>query len=274
MDHIALHITVQDPVEIDLLVGQLTQAGYTGFEQPEDGLIAYIPAEAFRPADIQALLQGTAYTVQTIAEKNWNALWEQSFSPVRIGDFCAIRAGFHPPVSGVTHELVITPRMTFGTGHHATTVSMIRLMQSLSLRGKSVLDMGTGTGILAILAQRLGADPVHGIDIDPHAVENARENARENGTEMIRFSQGDTVPADGAPYDCILANIHLEVIVGLLGPLFSHLRGGGWLLVSGILTPDLPRLTAALEHFPLVRKELLQAGGWSSLCVQKSAQNP
>jgi ribosomal protein L11 methyltransferase len=279
MDHIALHLTLADPVRIDLLIGQLTQLGYSGFEQPDDGLIAVIPAEAFRRVDTETLLAGIPYTVRTIPEQNWNALWEQSFSPVRIGDFCAIRAAFHPPVTGVSHELIITPRMTFGTGHHATTVSMIRLMQPLPLQGKSVLDIGTGTGILAILAHRMGAHPVHGVDIDPLAVENARENASENDADPVSFSQGDTVEASGAPYDCILANIHLKVIIGLLDPLSSRLRKGGWLLLSGILSHDMPVLTAALDCYPLVSREVLHSGDWTSLCLQKQTasalpQNP
>lgn len=273
MDHIALHLTLSDPAQIDLLIGQLSQAGFTGFEQPDEGLIAYIPVEAFRPEDAEALVAGIPHTVQTVAEKNWNAEWERSFAPVRIGEFCAIRASFHDPVPGVTHQIIITPRMTFGTGHHATTVSMIRLMQSLPLRGRSVLDMGTGTGILAILAHRMGARPVHGIDIDPSAVENARENARENAAEPISFSPGSTLEAQGERYDCILANIHLEVIIGLLDGLSARLREGGWLLLSGILQQDMPRLTAAVSPYPLQSREVLHEGAWVALCLQKQAES-
>jgi ribosomal protein L11 methyltransferase len=286
MDYIAVHLFTADAVIADMLTGQLTGLGFSGFEGREDRLVAYVAAAGYPGEEAVCRLVEPlkiAFETERVAGRNWNAEWEASFSPVIVGDFCAVRAGFHRPVPGVTHDIVITPRMTFGTGHHPTTASVIRLMAALDLSGKTVLDFGTGTGILAILAVRMGAHKVTGIDIDPSAVENARENARENGlqpeqreaasfTAGLLFLQADDPAAAPASYDCILANIHLRVILTFLPALASMLAPGGVLLASGILRQDVPEMLAAAAKAGLKAAEQVNEQGWVALMWRKKEE--
>jgi ribosomal protein L11 methyltransferase len=270
MDFVAVAFSVTAPEKSDLLIGQLTLLGFTGFEEEPGRLTAYVPSDVF--GDVQAGLEAVGaatqlpYQIRGVPWQNWNQQWESSFSPVRVGDFCGIRAGFHAPVEGVTHEIVITPKMTFGTGHHATTASMIRLMETLEVRDRAGFDFGTGTGVLAILAARMGASRLVAVDNDAAAVENARENARENGVaERIRFFTADSASAgavDGNLYDFILANIQLGVISDNLQAMAALLTPGGRLLVSGVLLQDAPRLEAAAGGAGLVRSREIRDGGW------------
>lgn len=273
MDFFAVHILLQDPVQIDLLTGQLTSLGFTGFEQRDDRLIACIPAADFPDQnELVALLsaQKLVFEMQAVPSTNWNAAWEQSFSPVRINDFCGIRASFHQPLEHVKHEIIITPRMTFGTGHHATTASMIRLMEGLDLAGTSVLDFGTGTGVLAILAARMGAAKVLGLDNDPAAVENAWQNARENGIgEQLSFACADRPDPRYGTFDCILVNIQLHVILQFWRELQVLLPPGGLLLVSGILEKDVRYLKDAAAKYAMIQENRLTETGWASLLLKK-----
>ncbi|HEV2483139.1 MAG TPA: 50S ribosomal protein L11 methyltransferase [Puia sp.] len=191
--HIQVTIPTKDFQEV--LIALLGEMGYEGFEQEEAQLHAFIPEAAFDEAAVRELLEahGLRYTLQRIEERNWNEEWEKNFQPVVVDGFCAIRAHFHPRVPEVEHELIITPKMSFGTGHHATTYMMLQAMRSLDLRGKRVLDFGTGTGVLAILAERLGADVVVAIDNDDWSIENARENVVENGCTRIQVLKKDKV---------------------------------------------------------------------------------
>ena len=149
MNHLQITIAVPDPARQDILIALLNELGYEGFEQQEDVLLAFLPESDFDAAALAAILQpyDLAYTRTLLAERNWNEEWERNFTPIRVGDFCAVRAHFHPPIPGVTLELIITPKMSFGTGHHPTTFMMLQSMQYIDFEGKITLDFGTGTGI-------------------------------------------------------------------------------------------------------------------------------
>ena len=163
-NYIRIAIALQSPEQAGILVAQLSEAGYEGFEEDENKfgiyhVYAFIPEEAFR---VQALtdilsMHALAFSKQVIEQKNWNEEWENNFQPVVVGDFCAIRASFHKTVDGVKNEIIITPKMSFGTGHHATTYLMVEAMEHINFTGRSVFDFGTGTGVLSILAEKLGA---------------------------------------------------------------------------------------------------------------------
>ncbi len=159
-------ITIPAPQELrDVLVALLSDMGYEGFEERPDALVAFIPEADFEENNLQGLVgsHGLDYTKEKIGQANWNAIWESSFEPVLVEDFCGIRAGFHAPLGdAVAHEIIITPKMSFGTGHHATTYSMVKLMRDVDFKGKRVFDFGSGTGILAILADKLGAVETRG----------------------------------------------------------------------------------------------------------------
>lgn len=264
MNYTALHIDTTAPEQRDLLIGRLSEKGFSGFEEKENELVAFITEEEFsQQQDCLDWLhqQQLTYHTEIIPDANWNAIWEKSFSPVQIGEFCSIRASFHQAIPGVVHDLIITPRMTFGTGHHSTTASMIRLMKELDLRQKRVLDFGTGTGILAILASKMGADEVLAIDNDWNAVSNARENALENNAEDVKFVFGDEPDTIPGNFDCILVNIQLHVILANLEAITDRLNSGGYLLLSGVLKSDYPALLKTVQkNFQLIK--LLEENGW------------
>jgi ribosomal protein L11 methyltransferase len=189
--------------------------------------------------------------IRRIREENWNAQWESSFDPVVIPGRLSVRAMFHKPVEGVEREIVITPKMSFGTGHHATTSLMLEEMLNIPFSGKDVLDFGTGTGVLAILASMAGAKRVMAIDNDPWSMENAAENAAVNGCTNINLSLTDQLPQTDR-FDIILANINRNVILSNTGQLCSLLRPNGILLLSGLLESD--RIDVENAFLPLLSR--------------------
>ncbi|MBS1744880.1 MAG: 50S ribosomal protein L11 methyltransferase [Bacteroidetes bacterium] len=161
----------------EILIALLSDQQYEGFEETDNQLKAYIDSALFDEAEIQllALQFKLQFEINKIADTNWNAIWESNFQPIVINDW-VIRAAFHPPIKEIAHEIIITPKMSFGTGHHATTFLMVQQMQQTNFSDKMVLDFGTGTGVLAILAHKLGAAAITAIDNDPSSIENAAEN--------------------------------------------------------------------------------------------------
>ncbi|HET6994953.1 MAG TPA: 50S ribosomal protein L11 methyltransferase [Chitinophagaceae bacterium] len=223
----------------DILIAELSAQGFEGFEETENGLKAFI---SFTSYDEKALLeiageQNTGFNKTIIEETNWNEVWESNFEPVVVDDFVAVRAGFHKPVAGVMHEIIVTPKMSFGTGHHATTFMMLQQMREIEFRDKIVLDFGTGTGVLAILAEKLGAKKVIALDNDDWSIENAKENIKNNGCRSITLQKADSPQMDES-FDIVLANINKNVIVGNFNLLMSQLATGGNLLLSGLLRED------------------------------------
>jgi len=222
-----------------ILVAQLSELGFTGFEEEESLLRACIPEEDFDRALLVKLLDSNtiSFSESLIKETNWNRVWESSFEPVIVDDFVAIRAEFHQPIHGVLFELIITPKMSFGTGHHATTHMMIEQMRRLDFAGKSVLDFGTGTGVLAILSEKLGAEKIVALDNDPWSIENAKENFVKNNCTLIDVRLFDSADINGH-FDIVLANINKNVILDNINHLTRLLTEEGILLLSGILPED------------------------------------
>ena len=205
-----------------------------------------------------------------IPETNWNASWESNFPPIIMDDFCSIRADFHPRPENVTFDILITPKMSFGTGHHATTSMMIQFMKELNFQNKRVFDYGTGTGILAILAHFLGAKEIHAIDIDKWSVENARENFERNNCSDILLELGElSLIQNNQPYDIILANINRNVLLDSMERLAELLSDKGKLLLSGILIEDkeIIKQTAATVKLQCLNEK--NQGQWSSILFEK-----
>lgn len=259
MSHIAITVSAPSALK-DILVAQLSDAGYEGFEETADTLVAYIPATQFEENILLGILgsHGLDYTKETIAQANWNAVWESNFQPVLVDDFCGIRAGFHESLQGqVLHEIVITPKMSFGTGHHATTYSVIKLMEDISIKGKKVFDFGTGTGILAILADKLDAAQADAIDNDSWAVDNAIENVVANGARNVRIWRADNLEAiaDGT-YDILLANINRNILLANMAHMKRIMKSDGLLILSGMLQEDETVIVtaAAGQNLSLERK--------------------
>jgi ribosomal protein L11 methyltransferase len=255
--------------QCDILIAELSTVGFTGFEEMEDSLKAYIPAESFFEEDIKeiCLSLNCSYHKEMIAETNWNALWESNFSPVIVDDFAGIRAHFHPPIANVHHEILITPKMSFGTGHHATTHLMIQQMRQLFFTGKQVFDFGTGTGVLAILAEKLGADNVLAIDNDDWSIDNTNENVEKNNCKRIIIQKANDAHT-GQLFHIILANINKNVLLDNMTALNQQLLADGQLLISGLLIEDEEALKKAAEDEGLHFQQTWQRNGW--ICMQFS----
>ncbi|MEC5146644.1 50S ribosomal protein L11 methyltransferase [Chitinophaga sp. 212800010-3] len=267
MSHIAITIKA-DAGQAELLIAHLSELGYEGFEEQTDALIAYIPETDFDETVLQETLQpyGVAYTKETIQPVNWNEVWESNFQPVRVDDFCGIRAAFHAPFDPApVYEIVITPKMAFGTGHHATTSSMIRLMKDLAIEGKRVFDFGTGTGILAILAEMMGAAEVEAIDNDEWAVNNTLENVAANAMNKVKVWQADNLDAITGKYDILLANINYNILLRFMGDMRKLVQPGGKLLLSGILPTDEENITEAAVSQGFVKEKRVEKDNWLAL---------
>lgn len=254
------------PEQQELLIAHLSEAGFEGFEEGNHELKAFIPEASYD----KQLLHELAYkyqlqfSEQLIPEQNWNAVWESSFQPVIVDDFTAVRADFHQPVTNVLHEIIITPKMSFGTGHHATTYMMVRQMRNIDFSGKKVFDFGTGTGILAILAEKLGAADITAIDNDDWSISNAAENLERNHCRKVKLYKAGSIPQD-EQYDIMLANINKNVILENFSALTACLVSGGILLLSGLLEEDKAEMQEQAVLFSLHSGEILQQNGWICL---------
>lgn len=255
----------------EVLIALLAEMDYEGFEQQDGLLRAYVPEAKFDEQGLITLMgrYGVAFTVAVIEEKNWNEEWEANFHPVVVEGFCAIRAHFHAPIKAVPYELVITPKMSFGTGHHATTYMMLQAMQQLDLRGRRVLDLGTGTGVLAILAEQLGAARVLAIDNDDWSIANALENTTANGCSRITIVQRDTATGPEGPFDVILANINKHVIIPQLPRMEQQLTNEGVIILSGLLRDDSEDVENEAAKNNLSLSGRMTRGGWIALRLEK-----
>ena len=258
----------------EILIAFLSQMSFDAFEELEDGIDAFIPATF----DVNAIndslrnLQQTfdfQWTKELVKHQNWNQLWESNFDPVVVENFCAIRADFHEPFENVKHEIVINPKMAFGTGHHETTYMMISTMKDIDFRDKKVFDYGCGTGILAVLAVMLGAEEVEAIDIEEESYLNTLENAKRNGTPSIKTYQGTLPDVQSNGFDIILANINRNVILESLPTLYDKLKLGGFLMVSGFLKQDEKLLNEHSQNagFQLVKS--MSKGKWICQLLKK-----
>jgi len=250
----------------EVLVALLSEDGYYGFEEGDSSLSAFIELQDFDEIKLNKILEvvSVRYYKSIIEEQNWNAEWEQGFEPVQVNKFAAIRAGFHEPVTDVEHEIIITPKMSFGTGHHATTWLMMEQMSRLHFTGKSVLDFGTGTGVLAILAEKMGAGNIMAIDNDDWSIENARENILANAATSIQIEKASAI-SPVIQYDIILANINLNVILGSMPEIAKSIKVGGKILLSGFLEADIPAIEKELKVFKLDPAAVTNRNGW--VCV-------
>jgi ribosomal protein L11 methyltransferase len=256
----------------ETLMAQLTECGFEGFEEEEGKVKAYIPSSKFTNEMLvhfdeqwcDGALSG--WTVHTLMDQNWNALWESNFEPVRIDGICLIRAPFHEPDASLPMEVVVEPKMSFGTGHHQTTRLMVIAMSKLDLKGKCVLDMGCGTGILAIVAARWGALSGDAIDCDMWSVENSEENFKRNAVNQFRVFQGmaEDIP-EGARYDVVLANINRNVLLEDIPTYSRCLSTKGILLMSGFYEEDANVIKEVCERNELSFVEGSHEDRWTCL---------
>lgn len=257
----------------EIAIALLSEIDYEGFEEEGDLLKGFVPATLFSEKKLTAITHklDLSCSIKRVEEENWNALWESNFKPVTINHpiyntpWVAVRASFHEPIKNAEHEIIITPKMSFGTGHHATTAMMMKMMSGLDFAGKTVLDFGTGTGILAILSEKLRASKIIAVDRDSESIRNATENVAFNHCTRIEIIKGSS--ADGnSQYDIILANIIKNVILGNLAAFAKQLVPGGILLLSGLIREDKDEILRSLAENKLIVDKEIKDENW--ICLQ------
>lgn len=263
----------------DLAAAFLADAGFESFEPDKSGLTAYIRAsedgeklakEALQDFPFEAEI---AISSEFIKGEDWNSEWEKNyFKPILIDDLCVVHSTFHKDVPSAKYDIVIDPKMAFGTGHHDTTSQMMRHILSLPLEGKSVIDMGTGTGILSFLAKMRGAENVTGIEIDKPAYENAVDNASLNNCD-VRFIHGDaSALSEISASDFLFANINRNIILADIDRYASALNPGGTMLLSGFYEEDIPLIMEAANKYGLKEESrLVSEAGWTALRLSKNS---
>jgi ribosomal protein L11 methyltransferase len=236
-----------------------------GYEQNETSLIAFFEEGELNADDLEAFVKEHDLAIESsiIAAQNWNAVWESNFDPVYIDDFCAVRAHFHAPITSVKHEILITPKMSFGTGHHATTYLVMKQMAAIVFNSKSVCDFGTGTGVLAILAHQLGAKSILAIDNDDWSIDNAKENFGLNHCTTIKLVKAEQIIAN--TYNIILANINKNVLLANMILLKKALTIDGILVLSGVLNVDLEDMQESLTQHQMQLISVSEKSNW--LCI-------
>lgn len=257
----------------EILMAELIEIGFDSFTEEHDGILAYIQKELFKEEELKALdlLQNPeikiSYTFDEMPNVNWNEEWEKNFSPINIEDKVSIRAEFHEN-QNLPHEIIIQPKMSFGTGHHATTYLMIQQMLDMNFENKTVLDMGCGTSVLAIFAKQQGAGKTVAIDIDEWSVENSIENAARNNVDL-EISQGTAVNLGSENFDIILANINRNILISDIPTYVSVLNSGGQLLLSGLCFFDVDEILEVCTAQNLTLTKKLQREEWVSILLEK-----
>ncbi|MCI4671178.1 MAG: 50S ribosomal protein L11 methyltransferase [Bacteroidia bacterium] len=268
---------IEAPSELhEILIALMADEGYEAFEEENHRLTAYVQASLLQKEQVRAILEPFSERITSIQHrllplKNWNEVWESNYQSVEIGNFCQVVPTHRQVKDNFTHTIHLDPKMAFGTGHHHTTRLMVLQMEHLSIDGKSVLDMGCGTGILAILAKKMGASDVSAIDIDPWSEENCRENSKINGVSGMEIVLGDVTSIPNRHYEVILANINRNVLLKDIPAYANHLSSGGMLIISGFYTQDLNEILAVSEKSCLRREKLLEENNWLSLKLVKQA---
>ena len=270
MNYLQIEFETKNAVETEILIALLSQAGFESFEEKENSLLAFTKEDGFAIGSLEEILKiiPVNYAITVVPQQNWNAQWESSFEPIVVNDFVAIRAAFHQSIKEVKHEIIITPKMSFGTGHHATTYMMIEQMKTLDFANKKVVDFGTGTAVLAILAEKTGALAIDAIDNDEWSIENANENIAANNCSKIILQKAETI-SSGKDYDIILANINLNVILTNLNAINTAGKKGTLILLSGFLKADETVLINALSDNSINHLNTIQKGEWICMLSEK-----
>ncbi|MBG0782140.1 MAG: 50S ribosomal protein L11 methyltransferase [Bacteroidales bacterium] len=268
-NYLELQFTLpQTEAKTEMLTALLAETGCDSFM--DDGMFfrAYCPEEHFVKAEIDQILSKDEFadieliTTNNMPEENWNANWEAAYEDVVILDKCRIRAPFHQPSDQFDYELIISPKMSFGTAHHETTAQMIALMLDLYFKGKTVLDMGSGTAVLAVLAEKMGAENVVAIDNDEWAFNNAQENTVLNDCRKITVELGDAASIGNRKFDVILANINRNILLEDMQSYKQALKTGGTILLSGFYQSDLALIQQKTEMLGLTIQKFLEKNNW------------
>lgn len=267
-------LVVCDADLAEILIAETSAIGFDTFMENENGFEAYVENEQYDSEALKEIMEryqkqhSIAFSFETIPKKNWNAEWEKNYEPIIVEDQCIIRAHFHQPEKTYPYDIIITPKMSFGTGHHETTYMMIQNQLTLDHQGKHVMDAGCGTAILAIMAAKLGAREVAAFDIDEWSVLNGQENIDVNDTTNVSIQQGKISELTFAtPFDIVLANINKNILLEEMHRYKSHLAPGGLLLMSGFYEEDIDDLLKVAHDLGLKEQKRTTRARWASLLV-------
>lgn len=256
----------------DILIAEIAEVGFDTFQENENGFEAYAENESFSMGALQEIksryeeVTALVFQFEKIAKKNWNEEWEKNYEPIDVEGKCLIRAHFHKPQKPYPFEIIITPKMSFGTGHHQTTYLMIKNQMSIDHNKKRVMDAGCGTAILSVMASKLGATEVEAFDIDEWSVVNGEENKELNNTKNIHIQQGKiSEVALSGKFDIILANINKNVLLAEIRTYANYLAPNGKLLLSGFYTRDIEDLKAEASKYRLVELSRDERETWACL---------
>lgn len=266
MSYLAFEIYITDEVERYQMIAMADTLGSMGAEENDDHIIIYF-GDGVQQSRMEEIINSfqVRYEVKTIPHQNWNTLWESNFDPVYVDDFCYIKADFHPDIEGIPHIIRITPKMAFGTGHHATTYQVIQMMKSLNWIDKKVLDFGTGTGILAILAEQLGARDILAIDNDPWSVENTIEHIEKNQSKRIKARISSIEDVSDQDFDIIIANINRHILLQYMPLISQKTKKNGYVIISGILSEDRSVIEKSIIENNLKILDTTEKDNW--LCI-------
>lgn len=277
MDYIEVQFTIS-PLEParEILAAYLGEKSFDSFMDTDEGMTAYIAKDDWSEDGLKQVISSVGfakvnYTFRVTEDQNWNATWESQFQPIDVDGRCYIRAPFHEPKEGVEFEIVISPQMSFGTGHHATTYQMVKAMLDLDMEGQEVLDMGAGTAILAVLAEKKGARKIDAIDVEEWAYRNALENAQLNDCSRIHVALGDVslLPSE-EKYDLVLANINRNVLLQDMQAYARCMKTGSLILFSGFFPSDTPLMEEEAKKTGLQLIQQNAHDGWAQLTFRKS----
>ena len=267
------NVSPKDPAT-EMLIAQLGHIGFESFVENENGVVAYIQKKEWNSNKVEDLylLNSNEFNItfkhSEIEQTNWNKEWEKNFNPIQVNGQVSIRAPFHENPS-LNFDIVIEPKMSFGTGHHETTHMMVQHLLALDLKNKKVLDMGCGTGILAIFAEMKGAQPTDAIDIDSWCFENSLENVQRNGCKHITVLEGDSSLLKGREYDVVIANINRNILLSDMKTYTDCLSENGVLLLSGFYKDDILIIENEVIKYGLVLDKMIQKNNWVALKYMK-----
>ena len=271
--YLCLSCQVENTEVREILIAKLSEIGIEAFEEQPTGLLAYHVLESKLKEKLLEIIEplsqsfGFEYSFSEVQNENWNAIWEQNFRPIQIDGFCNVRASFHPKVDSYPIDIIIDPKMSFGTGHHATTQMMIKLMRTHNWKNKHVLDLGCGTGILSILAEKLGATSIIAVDNEVWAFENAKENVNKNSCHQINVQLAEINELELSQFDYILANINKHVIVSNFELLIKHIVPKGVIFLSGILKTDKEDILQLVDKSNLKVDQNMYQAEWMALSL-------
>ena len=279
MSYIQIYFSIDSEEDYisDVLASELAEIGFESFERINEGVIAYIPRKLFKESALIDLIEGfpfevdIKYKINIIEPKNWNEEWEKNyFEPIVIGNECVIHSSFHKNVPKAKYDIVIDPKMSFGTGHHETTSLMIEEILKMNPENKRILDMGCGTAVLAILAAMRGSNDILAIDIDEWCTENSAENIELNKVDGIEIKLGGAELLSGLKFDIILANINRNILLADMEKYAVCLSAGGKLFMSGFYKEDIPLIEAEANRNNLNLNGFMEKNNWVAVETEKT----